>query len=74
MAWTTTRRDLNLITRNNGEVETQKLTYLKTSEVTATQIKTAVQGLVSTLSGSTYVNGEIIDTYDLNNAAASEEG
>lgn len=73
MAWTTDNRSINLITRRNGEIQEKKLTYIKTTDITATTMKAAVQGLVS-LTGDTYVNGEIIDTYDLNESAASEEG
>lgn len=73
MAWTAKRRDLNLKTRLNGEVEEQKLTYIKTTDITATAIKTAVTGLVSKLSEGTYIDAEILDTYSLNEAAASEE-
>lgn len=73
MAWTTDNRSINLITRRNGEIQEKKLTYIKTTDITATTMKAAVQGLVS-LTNDTYVNGEIIDTYDLNESAASEEG
>lgn len=73
MAWTAKRRDLNLMTRHSGEVEEQKLTYIKT-DATATNIKNAVTGLVSKLSSGTYIDAEILDTYSLNEAAASEEG
>jgi len=74
MAWTAKRRDLNLKTRHSGEVEEQKLTYIKTTDITATAIKSAVTGLVSKLSTGTYIDAEILDTYSLNEAAASEEG
>lgn len=74
MAWTAKRRDLNLMTRHSGEVEEQKLTYIKTTDITATAIKSAVTGLVSKLSTGTYIDAEILDTYSLDEAAASEEG
>ena len=71
MAWTTDNRSINLITRRNGEIQEKKLTYIKTTDITATTMKAAVQGLVS-LTNDTYVNGEIIDTYDLNESAAKQ--
>lgn len=70
----TKKRALNIYSRNPNtqDLETKKYSDISNT-ATATEMKSAVQNLYS-LSRNTYYDGEIVETYSLNEAAADEEG